>query len=116
MLGLRMTRRKGEAQPVAAPAAPAGDPTALPSDLAMALENATVLLRASDDSGQPRGVIQIDGRGWVHSQEGTRQALLARWPALTDAQLQRAVRMAGNLVRRASRETIQRRENWVQNW
>lgn len=98
------------------PPAPASDPTELPRDLMLALENASVFMRASSAEGQPRAVIQLDGHGgWVHAPDETKAQLLKRWK-LTDAQAERAVRFAGNLVRRAHRDTTQHRESWVRNW
>jgi hypothetical protein len=95
---------------------PAVDPTALPPDLAVCLETATVIPRHEDDEGV-RAVVQIDSRGWVHDHDTTRTHLLRRWPELTEGQLRRALRHVDALVRRASvPPQTQRRRGWVHNW
>jgi hypothetical protein len=95
---------------------PGSDPTALPEDLALCLETATVIPRHATDTGT-RAVVQIDSRGWVHDHETTRANLLRRWPALTEGQLRRAVRHVDALVRRASAPIVsQRKRSWVMDW
>lgn len=97
---------------------PAVDPTALPADLAVCLETATVIARHSTEDTGLRAIVQIDSRGWIHDRETTREQLLRRWPALNDGQLRRAVRQVDALVRRAafSVPMQQRRGSWATNW
>lgn len=83
---------------------PPADPTALPADLVACIESASVIPRHDGADGALRAVVQIDGRGWVHTVEDTRAQLLRRWPLLTEPQVARAVRHIGAKVRQASAE------------
>ena len=112
MLALRMRKRA----PNPMTQAPAGDPSDLPRDLLLALENATVVLRAAGPDDGLRAVVQLDAGGVGFMSGDARDQLLSRWPGLTDAQLHRAVRMVGNLVRRAASQTSRERARWVTNW
>jgi hypothetical protein len=95
---------------------PASDPTALPADLALCLETATVIPRHATETGT-RTVVQIDSRGWVHDHKTTRANLLRRWPALTEGQLRRALRHVDALVRRALAPLMsQRKRSWALQW
>lgn len=94
----------------------ASDSTALPADLAICLETATVIPRHATDTGL-RAIVQIDSRGWVHDRETTRDQLLRRWPGLNEGQLRRALRHVDALVRRVALPApSQRRSGWIHNW
>lgn len=110
MLALRMRKRA----PHPMTQAPASDPSDLPRDLLLALENATVVLRAAGPDDGVRAVVQVGDGGFMS--DDARAQLLRRWPGLTDAQLQRAVRMVGNLVRRAASQTTRERARWATSW
>lgn len=112
MLALRMPRRA--AQPDGNP--PPADPTALPPDLELALQSASVILRASGPDDGMRAVIQLDAAGVGFMAHDARAQLLRRWPGLTDAQLQRALRAVANLVRRAASQTGRERARWATSW
>lgn len=89
--------------------------SALPNDVALCLETASVVPRHFKEEG-PRAVIQIDSGAWVHSQEETRSQLLRRWPDLSDAQIKRAVRYVNAMVRRIAPGPESERRGWVRNW
>lgn len=112
MLALRMRRRA--TQPGGNP--PPADPTALPADLELALQCATVVLRAAGPEDGVRAVVQLDAGGVGFMSDDARAALLRRWPGLTDAQLQRATRAVANLVRRAASQTGRERARWATSW
>lgn len=96
--------------------APAPDPTALPADLVVCLDTATVIPRHATETG-PRAIVQIDSRGWVHDKETTREQLLQRWPTLNEGQLRRAIRHVDALVRRTALPLpTQRRRSWALDW
>lgn len=107
-MGLRFRRRTESMEPIA----PAHDPSALPADLAACLESATVVPRHFREEG-PRAVVQIDSAGWIHNPEESRAQLLRRWPTLTDAQLNRALRHLTALVRRSGTPMPAKRRSWV---
>ncbi len=90
------------------------DPSALPGDLVACIDAASVFVRHSSEV--PRAIVQIDGRGWVHSDEDTRAQLLQRWPSLNDSQLHRAVRYVAAKVRIAAVGSKPARSGWVHNW
>lgn len=111
MLSLRL---KPRAQPGGN--LPPADPTALPADLVACIEAASVFPRHDGEDGALRAVVQIDGRGWVHTVEDTRTQLLRRWPSLTDLQVARAVRHISAKVRQASAERGPQRIPFVQRY
>jgi hypothetical protein len=110
---MRMRNRKAAeaGQPI-----PPVDPTALPADLALCLDTATVIPRHATEDGL-RAIVQIDSRGWVHDKQTTREQLLRRWPHLNDGQLRRAMRHIDALVRRvAFPMPTPRKRCWALNW
>ncbi|MCM3565198.1 hypothetical protein [Hydrogenophaga intermedia] len=110
MLGLRFKPRP---QPGGNPPA---DASALPADLVACIESCTVYQRHAGSEGDVRAIVQLDGRGWVHNDEDTRNQLLRRWPELTETQLRRAVRHVGAKVRQACAPAPAARQSWVRNW
>jgi hypothetical protein len=102
-------RRRGDR---VEPQAPVYDPSALPADLAVCLETMAVVQRSATEDG-PRAIVQIDGGGWIHCVEETTAQLLRRWPALTEAQLRRAVRHIGARVRQSATPLPTQRRSWV---
>lgn len=98
------------------PHAPARDPGALPADLAVCLETMAVIQRSATEDG-PRGIVQIDNFGWVHTPDESRAQLLRRWPELTDAQLRRALRHIAARVRQSAVPLpTQQRRSWALDW
>lgn len=111
MLALRF---KPRAQPGGNP--PPADASALPSDLAACIECCTVYQRHAGAEGDVRAIVQLDGQGWVHNDEDTRAQLLRRWPGLTTAQADRAVRYIGAKVRQACAPARSERRTWIHDY
>ncbi|OIN76283.1 hypothetical protein BL248_08375 [Ralstonia solanacearum] len=66
---------------------------ALPVEVATAIAGASVLRRGESEDGSPRVLIHAGSGGFVYSRDAARAWLSARWPALSDAQMRRALSM-----------------------
>ncbi|MEF3058712.1 hypothetical protein V4C85_02325 [Ralstonia solanacearum] len=72
---------------------------ALPAEVATIIAGAGVLPRGDGEDGAPRIVITTTHGAFAYHRDAARAWFIARWPALTDAQMRRALALLESHVR-----------------
>ncbi|NRO99214.1 hypothetical protein GWC77_25295 [Paraburkholderia sp. NMBU_R16] len=88
----------------------------LPAEAATVIAAATIVDRGADDEGSPRVLVMTAHGTFRYSFDGARDWLRQAFPALTDAQMARAVKLLTSRVTEFQRDAIAapaKRSDWA---